>query len=223
MSGALDSSHAHDGTVQIVIPASLGRIEVRGEGQDNALVKEGCEWVVEYGKKAVDEGALSEGAYLEMCNLTKAKYVGICPNHHRQTLFALGETVVRMAAIERDIAKYADKNSELQNKYSVMQDRMLALQNKHSDLQEDYLQAQREQKALLEKDITRTDFLTALLKEANEHNAFKWTDELKRLSNADTEACFQCHQAQLPNTTARNEPGPSASGQEPRRSKRKRV
>jgi hypothetical protein len=40
----------------------------------NPLVKEACEWIVEHGQSASNEGVLSEGAYLEMCNLAQAKY-----------------------------------------------------------------------------------------------------------------------------------------------------
>jgi len=214
MSDTHPQEAAHpEGMIQITIPTNLGRIEVRGEGDDNPLVKEACEWIVEHGQVATDKGGLSEGAYLEMCKLSKAKYVGVCPKRHAKSLEVLGETVVRMSETARAHSDLQDRHIELQKTHG-------ALQNRHSELQDNLIESidENKQHILLESkhlnaNIARLNLLNACMKELQRIDA--WTDALEELSDRDTEA-----QNAVENDATT--PVEKAAPVEPRRSKRKR-
>lgn len=205
-----NDSQGPEGMIQINIPTNLGRIEVRGEGDDNPLVKEACEWIVEHGKGATDNGTLSEGAYLEMCKLTKAKYVGVCPTRHAKSLEILGETVMRMSETARSHTQLQERHISLQNMHSE-------LQNKYSKLQDELIASMEENKQHIHRHSTeltgasaRLDLLTACMRELQRLDA--WTDALEELSDRDTEA----------NKKKTEQVEPVEPVDQPRRSKRKR-
>lgn len=198
---------------QFAFSGDLGRIEVRGQG-DEPLVKEACMWMVEQGKTATTEGSLSEGAYLELCNLSKAKYVGVCPTRHRKTLEVLGETIVRTGETESLLSNLKHEHTALQeghynllSTHKELQITHKQLLLKHSNLQDRYIEEIRKNKLMLTRetslinknrelmtrnivvikaDTARTNLLAECMQELHRRDA--WTKKLEQLEDRDMEA-----------------------------------
>jgi hypothetical protein len=153
----------------------------------NPLVKEACEWIVEHGQSASNEGVLSEGAYLEMCNLAQAKYAHteLLSTHqellstHQKLLLSHGNLQDAHLEVLGQNQQHLIRKNELlkENQQHLIRETDLLKQiGKHLMLKEKALEAKSARYQLLAKCISELSRLDA------------WTDELKELYDRDKEA-----------------------------------
>jgi len=79
------------------------------------LAREGSEWIVEAGRQAAQEGKLSEGAYLELCGLSK----DWCTGHSAY-------------------AALKNEHEALKNEHEALKDKHEELEVNHESLLEDF-------------------------------------------------------------------------------------
>ena len=193
----------------------------------NPLVKEACEWIVENGKSASNEGVLSEGAYLEMCNLAQAKYAHTeLLSTHRQLLLSYGN----LKSVHLDVL--AENSQHLTTQVNLLKENERHL-IRETDLviRENDLLKQNQQHLIRETDLldeigkhlmlekrglqaqkARTQLLTKCIVEL--HRLDAWTDELEELYDRDKEARKEeAKEAELAD---------QRDAAQPRRAKRKR-
>ena len=197
----------------------------------NPLVKEACEWIVEHGKSASHEGVLSEGAYLEMCNLAQAKYAHteLLSTHHEllsthQELLLAHRNLqdVHIEVLGQNTQHLIRENDLLEEKqqYLIRETDLLEENAQHLIRETDLLHQinnhlMREKKGFKAKNA-RTRLVTKCIVELSRLDA--WTDELKELHDRDKEARKEeAKEVELADQSDAAEPRRQA-----RRSKRKR-
>lgn len=91
-------------------------------GNENADVRQACEWIVAGATDAVAAGALPEGAYLVACKIAKDQFTGVSLQRHLKLLEMLGEHMVTRTYLQLKVTHLEAKVEDLEKRLASTDD-----------------------------------------------------------------------------------------------------